>query len=338
MRKDWKVVGVGLLITMFFLAAGANASAAEIVMRIGSEEPFKTPPGIAAQYGLEFLAQELPKRTGGRIDVKLFPSAVLGNERALMKSLTVGGVDATVVSISNAAPLVDEVGFLAAAYLFESYAQAERALITDPRLFQRLQQIVKDKKQGFQVVALALTGTRNLYNRVKAVKTPDDLNGMKMRVMANPTEFKVWKSLGTLPTNIPAPEIYTSLQTGVVDAAESSLPAIVTGKYYEVAPYIVMTHHQYNVHMYFLNDRTLAKIPAELQKIVLDTFREAGAVQFKAAVRMADEKLAELKSKPGVTVSEVDTKLFAAKVHDIQDEVAKSLEVTDLLKLIRELR
>jgi TRAP-type C4-dicarboxylate transport system substrate-binding protein len=170
------------------------------------------------------------------------------------------------------------------------------------------------------------------------VKGPDDIKGMKMRVMANPTEFKVWSALGTLPANIPAPEIYTSLQTGVVDAAESSLPAIVTGKYYEVGPHIVLTHHQYNIHMYFLRDSVLDKLPPDVQKKVLDTFREAGAVQFKAAVRMADEKLAELKNKPGVTVSEVDTRLFAAKVQDIQDEEAKSLEVTDVLKLIRELR
>jgi TRAP-type C4-dicarboxylate transport system substrate-binding protein len=90
--------------------------------------------------------------------------------------------------------------------------------------------------------------------------------------------------------------------------------------------------------MYFLRDGVLDKLPADVQKTVLDTFREAGAVQFKAAVRMADEKLAELKSKPGVTVSEVNTKLFAAKVQEIQDEEAKSSEVTDILKLIRDLR
>jgi TRAP-type transport system periplasmic protein len=161
---------------------------------------------------------------------------------------------------------------------------------------------------------------------------------MKMRVMANPTEFKVWTNLGTLPTNIPAPEIYTSLQTGVIDAAESSLPAIVTGKYYEVAPYVILTHHQYNVHMYFIGDLFLAKLSPDLQKVVRETFREAGAIQFKAAVRMADEKLAELKTKPGVTVVEVDTKPFAAKVREIQDEVAKTLGVMDLLGIIRELR
>ena len=338
MHGHWKAVGAALLALTLLMAGAGVTNAAEVVIRLGSEEPFKTPPGIAAQYGLEFLAQELPKRTGGKVEVKLFPGAVLGNERALVKALTVGGVDATVVSSSNAAPLVKEAGFLAAAYLFESYAQAERALITDTRLFTRLQQLVKEKKQGFELVGLALTGTRNLYNRVKPVKSPDDLKGMKMRVMANPTEFKVWSTLGTLPTNIPAPEIYTSLQTGVVDAAESSLPAIVTGKYYEVAPHVVLTHHQYNVHMYFLGDRTLAKVPADLQKVVLDTFREAGAVQLKAAIKLADEKLAELKSKPGVTVTEVDTKAFASKLRDVQDEVAKELGVQDLLKLIRELR
>ncbi|MFA5027199.1 MAG: TRAP transporter substrate-binding protein, partial [Candidatus Methylomirabilota bacterium] len=278
------------------------------------------------------------KADGGKVEVKLFPGAVLGNERALIKALSVGGVDATVLSISNATPLVKEVGFLAAAYLFESYAHAERVLLKDPRLFTRFQQLVQEKKQGFRLVGLGLTGTRNMYNRVKPVTRPEDIKGMKMRVMANPTEFKVWSALGTLPTNIPAPEIYTSLQTGVVDAAESSLPAIVTGKYYEVGPNVALTHHQYNVHMYFIGEQVLAKLPSDLQKVVLETFREAGAVQFAAAIRMADEKLAELKSKPGVKVTEVDTKAFAALVSPLHDEIAAGLGVSDLLKVIRELR
>jgi tripartite ATP-independent transporter DctP family solute receptor len=314
------------------------AHAADLVLRIGTEEPFKTPPGVAAQYGMEFLAQELPKRTGGRVEVKLFHSATLGNERSLFKAVSVGGVDALPGSVSNAAPFVQELGLLSAAYLLESYQHAERVLVSDGRLFDRLQQIVKRRKPGFQLVALGLTGTREMYNRAKAVRQPDDLKGMKMRVMASPTDFKVWSTLGMLPTNIPAPEIYTSLQTGVIDAAESSLPAIVTGKYYEVAQYVVLTHHLYNVMPYFLSDRTLAKVPSDLQKVVLDTFREAGTVQFRAAVKLADEKLAELKAKPGVTVSEVDTRLFAARVSSIQDEVAKDLGVTDLLALVRELR
>jgi tripartite ATP-independent transporter DctP family solute receptor len=320
------------------LAWPGSVWAAEVVLRIATEEPFRTPPGVAAQFGMEFLARELPKRTGGRVEAKLFHSATLGNERSLLKAVSVGGVDAVPGSVSNVAPLVPEMGLLSAVYLLESYPHAERVIVSDRRLFERLQQIVKDRKTGFQLVGLGLTGTREMYNRVKPIKHPDDIKGLKMRVMASPTDFKVWSTLGTLPTNIPAPEIYTSLQTGVIDAAESSLPAIVTGKYYEVAPYVVLTHHLYNVMPYFLGDRSLAKVPADLQQIVLDTFREAGVVHFRAAVKLADEKLAELKSKPGVTVTDVDTGLFAAKVRDIQDEVAKSLEVTDLLQLIRGLR
>lgn len=316
------------------LAGIVGAASAATTLKIASEENFGTPPRVAAQYGLERLGELIPQVTGKAFDVKLYPNATLGSEKALIKSVADGTIDATVMSPGNLAGMVPEVQLFSASYLFTSYEHAQKVLASKEFL-DRMKQIIRDRKLGFQLAAISLTGTRNLYNRVKPVSTVEGLAGMKMRVMNSPTEFKVWSTLGMLPSTIPGPEIYSSLQSGVVDAAESSLPAIVGGKYYEVAPHVTLTHHQYNLHLYVIGDKTLAKIPAAQQPAVFKAFEDAAKFQLEAAIKLSGEKLAFLRSQSKVTVSEVDAKAFAKKLMPIQDEVAKQLKMEDVLKLIQ---
>jgi TRAP-type C4-dicarboxylate transport system substrate-binding protein len=283
---------------------------------------------------MEWLEKNMPKATGDAVQVKVYANAALGSEKELLKSVASGVIDASIASPGNAAGLIPELQLFSASYLFTSFEHAKR-VIADDRFFNRLAQIVRDRKLGFQLAGISLTGTRNLYNRVKVVNSLESLSGMKMRVMNSPTEFKVWSTLGTLPSNIPGPEIYSALQSGVVDAAESSIPAIVGSKYYEVAPHITLTNHQFNLHIYLIGDRALAKIPEAQRPAVLKAFREAGLVQIDAAVKLSDEKLAFLKQQPGVTVTAVDTAPFAKRLTKIQDEVAAELKMQDVLQMIR---
>jgi TRAP-type C4-dicarboxylate transport system substrate-binding protein len=216
---------------------GVGAAHAQTKLRIASEEPFGNPPRVSVQYGLEHLRDVAPKRTGNAVAIELYANATLGSEKDLIRSVGTGIVDGAVTSPGNAGALIPEFQLFSASYLFTSYDHVKRVLASDA-FVDRLQQIVRDRKLGFQLAGVGLTGTRNLYNRIKPVDTPDSMRGLTIRVMNSPTEAKVWGTLGLLPTNIPAPEIYSALQTGVIDAAESSLPAIMGGKYYEVAPYI----------------------------------------------------------------------------------------------------
>lgn len=312
----------------------ATSASAEINMRVASEEIFADPPKVAAQTALEYVAEKLPEATGGEIEVTLYPNAALGSEKELIQSVATGTVDATILSPGNAAGMVPELQLFSASYLFKDYAHV-RAVIQDDAFYEAMQMVVADRKTGFQLAGIGLTGTRNLYNRVKTVAQMEDLSGLKMRVMSSPTEFKVWSELGTLPTNIAAPEIYTSLQTGVVDAAESSLPAIAGNKYYEVAPHITLTHHQFNLHFLLISDVTLGKIPEAQHDTVMQVFREAGLKEVDAAEALSESVLADLRGRPGVTVTEVDTAPFADQLGDIQDEVAADLGMESVLQLIR---
>lgn len=331
-RKLTRMVGAA---AMAGALAWASAAQAAVTLRMGSEEPFSKPPRVAAQYGLDWLAENAGPRTNGEVKVRVSGNAALGPEKELLKSVSSGVIDACVASPGNAAALVPELQLFSASYLFDDFDHALRVLESDA-FFERLQAIVRDRKLGMQLAAVSLTGTRNLYNRVKEVNSLDDLSGMKMRVMNSPTESKVWSALGTLPASIPAPEIYSALQSGVVDAGESSISAIVASKYYEVAPNITLTHHQFNLMFYFIGDRALSKVPEGSQGTLLGAFREAGMVQARAAVDLQEKSLGFLRERPKVTVTELDLAPFQQRLAPMQDELAEQLKVTDLLKVIRD--
>ncbi|HKJ84587.1 MAG TPA: TRAP transporter substrate-binding protein [Spirochaetia bacterium] len=326
------------LAALTVVAAGfAVAAQAEVSLRVASEEIFADPPKVAAQTALEHVEAQVPEVTDGEVQVTLYPNAALGSEKELIKAVAEGTVDATIMSPGNAAGLIPEMQVFSASYLFKDYDHV-RAVISDEEFFSTMKDLVADKDLGFQLAGIGLTGTRNLYNRVKTVSGMEDLEGLKMRVMSSPTEFKVWSELGTLPTNIAAPEIYTSLQTGVVDAAESSLPAIAGNKYYEVAPNITLTHHQFNLHFLFISDAALDKIPEDHHDAVMGVFREAGLREIDAAEALSEKVLEDLRERPGVTVTDVDTTPFANKLSAIQDEVAADLGMKPVLDLIRSKR
>jgi TRAP-type transport system periplasmic protein len=332
--KSFKLFTCGVMVLA--LAGTVSTSFAATTLKVATSEFFHTPPTLATQYGIEYLRDAMGKATNNAFDIRIYPNGVLGSETELIKSVANGTIDAAVISPGNMAGLLPEAQLFSSSYLFTSYDHAKKVL-SNEQFLRRMKQIVRDRKLGFQLASIALTGTRNLYNRVKPVGTIDGLKGMKMRVMSSPTEFKIWSTLGMLPSTIPAPEIYSALQSGVVDAAESSLPSIVGAKYYEVAPHITLTHHQYNLHLYMIGDKALAKVPATQQDAVLTVFEDAAKVQIDAAIRLADESLKFLRSQPKVTVSEVDTRVFAKKLFPIQDEVAANLKMQDVLKLIRSL-
>jgi len=317
------------------LLCAAPVLAETVVLRLATNDHFSDPPKIGGQVAFQWFQKKVAERTNGEVEIKIYPGAQLGAEKDTVKMLKGGGVDISPDSPGNHAALVPEVGLFSASYLFTSFEHFDRVM-ADEKFFNRLKKVVADRQLGYQLAGIGATGSRNVYNRTRVAITPTDLGGLKMRVMNSPTEFKVWSTLGMLPSTIASTEIYSALQSGVVDAAESSTPYIVSNKYYEVAPYITLTNHQISGHLYLISDKALARVPEKHRATVLRTLRETGREHIQATARLTTQKLAELRSKPNVKVSTVDTAPFIAMLRPIQDEVAKELGVEDLLKIIRE--
>jgi tripartite ATP-independent transporter DctP family solute receptor len=324
-----------MTIAIAAMAYGMPAEAEKVVLSMGTNDVFGDPPKTGGQIAFQWLQKTVAERTQGEVEIKIYPGAQLGAEKDTVKMLKTGGIDISPDSPGNLAAHVPEVGLFSASYLFTSFEHFER-VVGDERFFNRMRKIVRDRDLGYQLAGIGATGSRSVYNRTRAVNAPADLKGLKMRVMNSPTEFRIWSTLGMLPTTIPAPEIYSALQTGVVDGAESSVPYIVGNKYYEVAPYITLTNHQISGHLYLIGDKALAKVPERHRAAVLQTLYETGQQHIRATARMSQAKLEELRAKPGVTVSFVDPAPFISILRPLQDEVAKSLGVEDLLGIIRE--
>ncbi len=318
--------------------AGALGSAtlamAEVNLKMASNAIQSTPAKVGDQIAFEWLAEEIEKQTQGDVTLTIYWGGSLGSEASLMGSLESGALDILPNSGSNLAANIPQAGLFSTSYLFRDFDHYE-AVVTDPAFYDRFAEIVDAQSDAYRLAGIGATGSRNLYNRVRAIARPEDGAGLKIRVQSSPIEFQVWQTLGMLPTSIPSTEIYLSLQTGVVDAAESSIPFIMSNKYYEVAPFISLTNHQISTHFFFINNASLEKIPEEHRETVLRLLRETGTKQIEATAQLSAALEEELRNLPGVTVTDITVADFEEPLRALQDQVAEDLGVTDLLTMIR---
>jgi tripartite ATP-independent transporter DctP family solute receptor len=309
--------------------AAADPALAQIKLRAGHDQPV----GSMYDEGHKMFKKLVEERSQGKIQVDIFPAAQLGAEVAMMEGLRLGSIDVACANAPNAATVFPELGLFSVAYLFKDIPHFERT-VSDPKFVKRFEEIVASKNVGIKVLGFYAAGVRNIYSRKGAVGGPDDLKGVKIRVQNNPVEVKVWKAFGAIPTPMNFGEVYQALQSGVIDAAENGLAVIESNKHYEAAKYITETEHQRNLSTLYMNEKKLASLPPDLQRIVIEAGREASVHERKKDAEFVEAAAARLKQK-GALLSKPDKTRFIALIAPIQDEVARELKVTDLLEIVR---
>jgi tripartite ATP-independent transporter DctP family solute receptor len=319
---------IALLATALFVLAAGPASA-QIALRMGHDQPV----GSMYDEGHNMFKKLVEERSGGRIKASVFPAAQLGSEVAMVEGLRLGSIDVICANAPNAAAFVPELGMFSVAYLFKDIPHFEKVL-NDAQFIKRVDEIIASKNLGIKRMGFYAAGVRNIYSRKGSVGGPEDLRGIKIRVQNNPIEVKVWKAFGAIPTPMNFGEVYQALQSGVLDAAENGLAVIESNKHYEAAKFISQTEHQRNLSALYINEKKLASMPADLQKIVLDAGAEASAYERKKDAELVAAAADRLKSK-GATLTTPDKAKFIALIAPIQDEVANELKTTDLLQIIR---
>lgn len=320
------VLGPVLAVT---LATGVPAAAQEIKLRAGHDQPV----GSMYDEGHKMFKKLVEERSHGRIKVDVFPAAQLGAEVAMMEGLRLGSIDVACANAPNAATIFPELGLFSVAYLFKDIPHFER-VVTEPRFVKRFDEIVASKDVGIKVLGFYAAGVRNIYSRKGSVSSPDDLRGLKIRVQNNPVEVKVWRAFGAIPTPMNFGEVYQALQSSVIDAAENGLAVIESNKHYEAAKYISQTEHQRNLSTLYINEKKLASLPPDLQKIVMEAGKEAAVHERKKDAEFVAAAADRLKAK-GAVLTTPDKAKFIALIAPIQDEVARELKVSDLLEIVR---
>ncbi len=220
------------------------------------------------------FASLVNNNSGGKINVQIYGAGALGGEREYIEACMSGTVEAGIAS-GPIASFYPEAMVTDIPYLFPSSNVAWKVL--DGPFGEKLSKGFM-KQTGLRNLAFAEVGFRNFTNDVRPIRKPSDLKGLKIRVMETPLYVNMVKALGASPTPIAWPEVYTALQTGVVDGEENPIGTILMANFPEVQKYVTLDGHVYGVDWFFINEDFFQSLSPELKYIVQDAARISSGV------------------------------------------------------------
>jgi tripartite ATP-independent transporter DctP family solute receptor len=294
------------------LAAGASIPMVSILSRRGDAAEFtlKFATGQDPSHPVNKRAREaidrIKEATGGRVEINLFPANQLGSDTDLLGQIRNGAVDYLNIAASVLATLVPNAGIVNTGFAFASYDEVWKAMDGD------LGKFVKGEIENIGVLQVSKSwdnGFRQLTSSTREIKTPDDLKGFKMRVPAAPILTSLFQALGAGPTPINFNEVYSALQTKVVEGQENPLAIIATAKLYEVQKYCSLTSHVWDAYLILGNRRSFSRLPKDAQEIVTRELNKS-ADDERADIAALSKSLREELSGKGLNFVEVDKAAF----------------------------
>ncbi len=295
-------------------AAGSNtASAPQKTMKLGGIFAADTAGGIAA---LEFC-DLVEKYTNGEIHVDYYPSEQLGTEQEMVESVNMGALDFTFPSASVCGLFSKELLIFPLPFVVDDWDHLDRIMKGD--IGDELLSGIESSTDLKVVAANWYREPRYLYAN-KPVKTLDDLKGVRIRVPENVTYVKGWGRLGASPTPMALSEVYTAIQTGALDAAETTIGTYMTQGTYAVAPYLMMTEHVYESNLLLTNKNLFDGLTESQQEAIMKAGEEAGVKHQEAVKSILEDELKFLQDN-GVTVVDVDREDWVARMDGLADEI-----------------
>jgi tripartite ATP-independent transporter DctP family solute receptor len=303
-----KVFSISLMALFLFSMAGA-ALALEIKFAhvVNDKDAFH----VAAVKFKELVE----KNSKGEITVALFTDAKLGDERTLLERMKMGIVDSAIITTGPIINFVPSYGVIDLPFLFRDPDHAYKVL--DGSIGQKL--LADAESQGWKGLAFGERGFRNLTNSKRAVKSPEDIKGLKIRVMQNPVYVDSFKALGANAVPMAWTEVLTALQQGTVDGQENPLNVIMAFKLYDIQKHLSITRHAYAPAAILMSMATWKKLNSAQQGIVKKAAQDAADFERAWDNKMESEWLKDLEAK-GMTVSKPDLKPFLAAVKPVYEQ------------------
>lgn len=335
MKKLLLVIsGIALISSIVFASGtqdqGQNAAPKEvkpIVLRLAETHPADYP---TTKGDIRF-AELVKERTNGRIIIEVYPSSQLGQEKAVIEQVQFGAIDFTRVSISPLASFVPVLNALQMPYLYRSEEHMWKVLLgpIGKELLASLE------PSGFIGIGWFEPGARNFYNSKRPVYKPEDLAGLKIRVQESELMVGMVQALGAVATPMPYGEVYSGLQTGVIDGAENNWPSYESTSHYEVAKYYTLDGHTRVPEIIIASKISMQKLSKEDQEIIKQAALDA--IPYQRQLWAEREKASEAKVRAGGSVIiEVTDKtpwqermqsLYAKQPSDVQALIKRIQEV-----------
>jgi len=331
MTSRSKIVG-GLFAAALLFAASASAQDVKHY-RFAYDQPRNTGYSVAG----DLFADKLKALSKGTMLIDQYPGAQLGQEPQVLQLVKAGDIDFAIISSANTATVSPQAGVMSLHFLFRNEAHVIKAL-ADPTVFDALRTMIDDTTQGLHVIGTGSQGVRHIYSK-KEIHKVDDIKGMKIRVQATATEDTMFPAYGAQTVHMPFGSVYTSLQTGVVEAAENGINVYLVNKHYEVAPVLSLTEHEANNALIFISDKLWQGLSAEQRQWVLASGAEVSAKEPAKAFELERTAATKLKSLGVKIVEDVDKKSFTAIADPYLDKLARELgphaeKIKDLIRAI----
>lgn len=304
-----------LFISLSLAVGFVATAAAQTAMKINISIAQNSHQGIA----IDTFAKEVETRTSGRIKVQTFYSGSLGGERESIEAVQLGTQELTFSSSGPVPNFVPEAKILDIPFLFRDKAHA-RAVLDGP-IGQEM--LTKFDSKGFKALAWGENGIRNMTNNKRAINTPDDLKGLKLRTMENPVHVAAYKGLGIVTTPMAMTEVFTALQQGTVDGQENPLSVIMAAKFDQVQKHVSLTGHVYSPGIFLMNKASFDNLSAADKQVFLDAAK--AAVKANRARVDADDAMgvSYLRGKGMTVVENVDKAKFVATLAPVYTDFEK---------------
>ena len=335
MKKIASMLAVGLTVAMLGGCANAGASSS-------AEAPAENPMVLTLAHGLsethtvhiamtEF-ADKVEERTDGRIQVRILPNGQLGSENENMEQLMAGVISMTKVSAPGLATYNESYHTFGLPYIFDDTQDFYHVMDSEP-----MQEFfLSSADDGFVTITYYTSGARSFYTVNKPIRTPADLKGLKIRVQDMKSQTDMLNALGGIPVAMAYGDVYTSLQTGIIDGTENNETALTTGKHGEICKVFSTDEHAMIPDVLVMSAKTWAAISPEDQEIILEAAHESTESHKIAWDAAIDEAIEEASTQMGVEfVNDVDKEAFREATSGMVDEYcAEYPGVQSLLDII----
>ncbi|MDE1184276.1 TRAP transporter substrate-binding protein [Paraburkholderia sp.] len=294
----------GALGTLGLASTARAAAAPEFVFKYGNNLPLTHPLNVRAQEA----ANQIRDASKGRMEIRIFPNNQLGGDTDMLAQVRSGGIEMFTPSALVVSTLAPAVAINAVGFAFSDYSQVWKAMDGPLGAYVRAA-MQKAGLESFE--RMWDNGFRQTTTSTGPIVNAQTMRNLKIRVPVSPLSIDMFKGLGAAPTSLQFSEVYSSLQTHIVDAQENPLPIVQVAKLYEVQKFCSLTNHMWDGYWFVLNQRAWQRLPKDLQAIASDAFNQAALKQRDDVRKLNDAAVADLQAK-GLSINRPAPDTFRA--------------------------
>lgn len=305
----------GILATAI-LALSSVSAFAQVTLKLGHAAPDTDLQQTLSVY----FADKVKERTNGAVTVTIFPHGQLGNDEQMITAVRSGILDIEISGLNNFNGMINKIGAVELPYMIKSREHAYK--VFDGKIGKELSAAFEPI--GLKVLGYPENGFRNITNSRRAIKEPADVAGLRMRTNNSKTLNEMFALLKANPQQIPVAELYTALETGVVDAQEHPIPITHSFKFNEVQKYLSLSQHSYSALTMIMNLNKFKSLTPEQQQIIVTTANEAVAMQRKLAAEKEEGYIKDLEASGMKVERNVNVEAFQKAAMPTWDNYIKA--------------